>query len=656
MTFLYPFGFLALVAIPVLIFIYIIKNRYTEQTVSSTYLWTLSEKFIRHRIPINKLTGLLSLILQILAVVLISIILAQPVLYIKDAAMEYCFILDGSGSMNIAQGGSTRFEQGKKKIAEMIEDSVNGSTYHIIFAGDEVFGESFTGGSGKKSAKQAALDALYSDLYEISYSDASPNAALAVAQNYFDEHPSVKTYLITDRTYEETGNITVINLLSATENYGVSDVEYYYDSSDKLVITGNVISYGNAATLTLDFYFDGSDELYGWTEVSVPSYEEYLAGQATNVGGGEEQKTFTYTTDLSSFKSFKVRIRQKDSLDLDNEVIIYDVTHTNYDRTIVVYGKTVIDRDTMESSYLEPNFLEWVLRAAGISDDQLEITTDVNYEGREIKTGYGLYIFINCVPSVLPREGVVWFINPTGNIAGSDFNYQGEVRAANAAKYSTNSSSSVQSRLEGVTKNDFELNYYAKLGKNGNFQELISCDGNPLLLVGTNAYGNREVVFAFDFRASATFVLSADCSTLISNLLKYSFPSVVEETSFISGDTLEINILNDCIGLRVDTPLGRTEYPDISTAISEYTLSEVGVYKVTMTMKDNSERVFYVYSALPVAERVLTVKDQAFIIEGEAQNDRLPGIYDNLLIIFIILAVIAVADFGVYCYEQYQLR
>ena len=44
MRFLYPLGLLGLIGIPILIIIYLIKNKYTEQTVASTYLWELSEK------------------------------------------------------------------------------------------------------------------------------------------------------------------------------------------------------------------------------------------------------------------------------------------------------------------------------------------------------------------------------------------------------------------------------------------------------------------------------------------------------------------------------------------------------------------------------------------------------------------------------------
>ena len=65
MSFLYPLGLLGLIGIPILIIIYILKNKYTEQTISSTYLWRLSEKFLKKKKPISKISGIISLILQI---------------------------------------------------------------------------------------------------------------------------------------------------------------------------------------------------------------------------------------------------------------------------------------------------------------------------------------------------------------------------------------------------------------------------------------------------------------------------------------------------------------------------------------------------------------------------------------------------------------
>ena len=88
MSFQYPLGLLGLIGIPILIIIYIIKSMYTEQTVSATYLWTLSEKFLKRKKKDNKITGIISLILQILAIAIISITIAHPVFTISGGAEE----------------------------------------------------------------------------------------------------------------------------------------------------------------------------------------------------------------------------------------------------------------------------------------------------------------------------------------------------------------------------------------------------------------------------------------------------------------------------------------------------------------------------------------------------------------------------------------
>ena len=107
MRFLYPLGLWGLIGVPVILLIYILKNKYNEQTVPSTYLWTLSEKFFKKRNPLSGLTGLISLVLQILAVVAISLAIARPIIVIPDSAGEYCFVIDGSAN-RIKKAASTK--------------------------------------------------------------------------------------------------------------------------------------------------------------------------------------------------------------------------------------------------------------------------------------------------------------------------------------------------------------------------------------------------------------------------------------------------------------------------------------------------------------------------------------------------------------------
>jgi hypothetical protein len=123
MRFLYPLGLLGLIGVPLLIIIYILRSKYNEQTVPSTYLWTLSEKFFKRRNPLSGLTGIISLILQIFTIIFASFALARPVFVMPESASEYCFILDATGSMNTKVGLKTDFEKGKDYIEDMIDDA-----------------------------------------------------------------------------------------------------------------------------------------------------------------------------------------------------------------------------------------------------------------------------------------------------------------------------------------------------------------------------------------------------------------------------------------------------------------------------------------------------------------------------------------------------
>ena len=629
MSFLYPLGFLALIGVPVLILIYIIKNRYTEQTIASTYLWTLSEKFIKRSVPINRITGIINLILQILAVVAIAFILAHPIISVQGAAKAYCFILDGSGSMNVVQEGKSRFDIGKERIVKIIDGAMKGSTYTLVYAGEGT--DVIYSGLEEKSTALEILNKL-----SVSYSSNNLTDARQAAQRYFNDNPWAETYLITDRAYEETENLTVINVAASVQNYSVSDVRYL-QSDGALLVSGKVVSHDSDATLKLNIYFDDSEEVFSTQHVEVTKGEETdfeFRCVYTDENGEEKAKL--------DFDWLKVVIDNEDALALDNEVTVFNVVHENISKTLIVSADT-----GSNPSF----FLTAALTAAG--NTQFEVISSDKYANQ---TGYGLYIFDGYTPDEMPREGAVWFINPQKSLQGSNFSYQGEDTARFPAKYSTSTSTTIRKQLEGTLKLEFELYKYVKLGLNAKFSTLISCDGYPILFTGTNTYGNREVVFAFDFHSSAPFTMLPDVNILIKNMISYSFPEVIDSTSYYCGEVVQVNMISGCESIRIESPLGNTSYPDTSMAVSEYVLSEIGVYKIYLIMKDRTERMISVYAAMPLDERVPVISEASFKIQGEREAKSLTGYLDNLLIIFIILAVIAVADYGVYSYEQWQLR
>ncbi len=615
MSLLYPLGLLLLIAIPILILIYIIKNKYTEKTVSSIYLWNLSERFIKKRRPISRIVGLISLLLQIAAVIMLAVSVTQPVFVIPRAAKEYCFILDGSGSMNIVEGGQTRFDKAKDKIEGMIDDAFKGSAYSLIFVGnttDTIF-ENYT---DKERCKK-----LLSDL-EVSYCETGTADLVSKAQALFDANHSVDIYLVTDKNYGQTENMTVLNIASEGENYAVSDLSYSVENGS-VVVRGTAMSYVNDASLGLELYLDGE---------SAPA----VLG-SVNVVGGTPTPFELVCENRIQLKSARVAITNGDILGLDNEAVIYNVDYENSSRTLIV------------SDY--PFYIQAGLISAGNS--QIEVVKTEDYKQ---KSGYDLYVFDSFTPEELPQDGAVWFFNPQSSLGGTNFNYQGDSYPSSPATFSKSTAKAVKNLLSGITAKDFEVSKYVRIGLSGRFTTLATLDGSPLIFAGTNAYGNREVVFAFDLHDSAAFTLSMDYSLLTANLLNYSFPAIINGTSYYAGDTLEINIVPGAESLYVQAPGGKEYYPDTSIAVCEFRLSEVGSYTVTMTMNDKSVRTFNVCSSLPEAERVPNPTESMLIVRGIAENNMRNGIYDSIIAFLIIFAVIAVADFGVYTYEQYQLR
>ena len=137
MSFTNPLGLLGLIAIPIIIVIYVLQSKYTEQTIASTYLWQLSEKFLKKRNPLSGITGVISLILQILTVVAVSLAIARPIFTLPGAAYDYCFVLDASSSMNMKEGKDTRFALAQEAIEDTIKDAKSGSSYTLITVSDE---------------------------------------------------------------------------------------------------------------------------------------------------------------------------------------------------------------------------------------------------------------------------------------------------------------------------------------------------------------------------------------------------------------------------------------------------------------------------------------------------------------------------------------
>ncbi len=625
MTFNFPLGLLGLIGIPILILVYIIKSKFTEQTIASTYLWTLSERFLKRKKRVSLLTGIISLILQLLAVTIISLAIAQPVITVPDAANEYCFILDGSGSMRMeTANGITRFEAGKKQIEQTIDSAVAGSKYTLIYVGDS------TNVVFPQDAENADdTDQLKRILKELqpAYNTIDLSGALGEAQERFMENPGLLTYLVTDKTYETANNIRVVNMAKQVDNFAVSGVSFTYKSS-VLKVSGVVTSYENDRELTVGLFLDGSDEAAVTARVSAVKGEPAI---------------FNLETVVAGYSSIKVKVLEKDGLALDNEYVVYNVeSESSYD-TLIVSEK--------------PFFIKSMLQS--LINAKITVVDVEGYSKLENKTGYGLYVFDSVDVSNLdiPTDGTVWLFNVEGSMANSGFTVQGEMDISATPGIlvpTTSSSTATQKLMKDLKGDDIYVTRYLKCGFYRNFTTLYSLEGNPVIFAGTSEEGNREVVFAFDLHQS-NLPLLVDYAVLMRNLVTYSFPDMIDQTNYECGESAQVNVIANCESIRVESPSGQISYLNLDGATDNIDLKEVGCYTVNMTVA-GTVREFYIWSALNEQERAPTQTEDSVGLQGQATTEKFDGEYDPLLIMFIVLAVIFLADWMVYCYEKYQLR
>ena len=183
MRLLLPLGLLALVGILVLLLIYLIKPNFQQKLVSSTYIWKLSLKYRKRKIPLSKLRNILLVACQVLIITAIAFILSKIVVVLKEpiAQPEVILIVDSSASMRTGDDASTRYERAVSEAVKEAEKTFeqNGIVSVILAGGENAYLTERASGDSRErviSDMRALLDGGTS----CSYTSADMDAAVAM--------------------------------------------------------------------------------------------------------------------------------------------------------------------------------------------------------------------------------------------------------------------------------------------------------------------------------------------------------------------------------------------------------------------------------------------------------------------------------------------
>jgi Ca-activated chloride channel family protein len=137
MHFLAPAAFALAALVPVIIAMYLLKLRRTEQVVSSVYLWRRMVRDVEANAPWQRLRRNLLLILQLLFLAALILSLARPFTWVEGAGGQaLILILDTSASMAATDVVPTRLGAAQVQARRLADDLPDDARVTVIAAGD----------------------------------------------------------------------------------------------------------------------------------------------------------------------------------------------------------------------------------------------------------------------------------------------------------------------------------------------------------------------------------------------------------------------------------------------------------------------------------------------------------------------------------------
>ncbi|MBO5357315.1 MAG: VWA domain-containing protein [Clostridia bacterium] len=656
MSFLQPLGLLGLIGVPIIIIIYIIKSRFVQKPVASTFIWKRSLKYVKRKIPLSIILSLL-LILQILTVVAASLAIARPTIK-PFKSNEEILILDASASMQSSFEGKTRFEAAKEKILEEAEGIGSNNRISVILAGTKA--ETIIERSEDKINIRYELEDI-----TCTDGDADVEGALELASKIQELNAGATIKLITDKDYENVEGLEVVNI-ARTGEYNVSILNV----TDEQLLTGDyqftaeVVSYGRGTECAIGIYIDDDDNdetplvLLGSKNIILPNTNMNEGGTVNVIFTPNRLLEETETQivvpidNIQSYKEVKVVIEDDGGIETDNEYYLYSLEKTIPKILFVsskfkTTGDGAVDVNKPTSLYVALSSNGYVPR----SDDMFKSVEAALQAKGELK-GYDLYIFEGVEPPEgedFPTDGAVWLLNPSSipsavsGIAMEQETVDGDFTMILASMSQTNTYQTITKNLDcqvGVGR-------YKPMTHGGNFEKIFSCNGNEACLIAGTSGGVRMVVTSFDFNYSSWPVKITDYILLINNLVTYSIPDVLPSRDFEIGQIVQFNApagANKLTFKYEGIILDETEDLDM-----KFILDKVGVYEVEVTYSDETKVSYMMPTHIPNSESNIVIVGEN-VVAAEIPADSVVEaepieIFPYLIALLILLLV---TEWGVY--------
>ena len=539
MEFMNLWPFFLLLLIPVIILLYLLRQKTEDKTFSSLYLWREAYKNTEAAKPWEKFRNNLLMYLQIAVVLALILALAAP--YLKTGgtrSAHVILVVDSSASMNTRYDDKyTRFEQAVREAGNYIDSLADGTAVTILTADDN------TDIKGANITDKVELRRI---LAEITCSDLAGNMQKAVAYSasIASQWEDYEALFFTD-TYIDLGELNgkLVNVNSEVSNACIDYVGVSQDGEEMIVLVKVSNTASGHITSDVSFYID--DVLTDIKSVSL----------------GEGESTILYFEGLQAEGEVVcAQLSQKDGLISDN--VSYAVIKETREITALLV--------TGQNTFLETA----VSLVEGVTFYKTGQMGDLEGEN------FDLYLFDGVVPETLPNRGNLIFINPPQGFSGL-FEIEEVLEHKMISAVPHDVTHYLENASFGVVKASALVTALSK--------ESFLKAGNSTIGLCREVDGRKIAVLGFDFH-DTDFPLQAEFPILMYNLISYTLEQgIIRQSIYQTGDTMTLYPEPDGGPIRVRYPDGQEETWSSEEDFSwQITLPSAGLYTVSQTVGNNS--------------------------------------------------------------------
>ncbi|NLC67914.1 MAG: VWA domain-containing protein [Clostridiaceae bacterium] len=587
----YPWGLLALLAIPVIIVLYLLKQKNEEHVISSLYLWQNALQDIEVSTPWQKLKKNLLMFLQVFAVALLALVLSEPFLKTgRQLDKDVMIVIDCSLSMQASDIKPSRFEAAKEDAVKLVESCGVNMNFTLIASGNTPH---------VLLHQVNDKDKVILEIKNLQADDTAEDieGTIELVNSLLYDNPAIQVNWFGDGT----GANEINSRIDVFDGHGGNDggfqgINYYSYNGQGANYAITLLSYrkrqdsGEITALSRIGNFSPRD---AENDVSLYVDGDFFDAKRVTVKAGESENLY-WTGIPGLAANLQCRIDTADMLEKDNEAGAI-VFAGSIRKVLLVTERNIYLEKVLKLMPDLEVYRTTPVAAGGLSFKDWRRTGKMSLENSEENTegfdgNYDLYIFDGVLPEELPPDGHIIVFNPPENRL---FSISG--RSEYTEIFATG-----HELFEGL-KGDISF------GAMQTYLYELPRWGNPVMknsegIAAFEGYvgKNRIMVFGFDLHET-NLPVQPYFPVIIARAVQELLPGqggIKEVSSVYAGDAVELAINPGAEEVFVVRPDGNRELIAPPFPATRYDgTSHIGVYVLEQRLENGTIRQEFIVNA-----------------------------------------------------------